>query len=417
MDLLYQSRRLLRDLFFNLVTVLFNIFIRRDRDIILFGGRFGDRFSGNARFLFQYCHNNKQKYGFKRVIWVTRSKKIRDELIRMGYECYLMHSLRSYYWHLKAGRHIIGGAFCPEKKNGIIYKPDILSVLSMGAECIYLGHWAFWVKGNPRDGESGLTGKGPRLFVVKLFGMLYNVGFVRKFILYPGGWDSCTVLARHPSQDPKDRFNRYVIAGLPEMCPCLKYTPKEKELLDRMRSDGRKIILYTPTHRTVYSPDYRPPLDSREFCDFLRKNKYVWVEKLHPSAPDYMLASEYPEDISILLDNSFDLNIIAEISSVMITDFSSTYQKAVWYYKPYLFYTPDLKHYLSRDFGLTKEFLEFVGDGFITDTSQLAGKITYAVSDDYVSERKADYDDLRNKYYDVNGTDYGVIAERLFGSV
>ena len=134
--------------FFNLLTFIINIFIRRDKSIILMGSCYGERFAGNSRYLFQYLSNNKDEYGLNKVIWVTRKHYIFDELSEMGYEVYLMHSLKSFYYHFKAGRHAINFNSNTSFATGVRRSADIMGYFSLGAIHYFLNHSAYSGKGN-----------------------------------------------------------------------------------------------------------------------------------------------------------------------------------------------------------------------------------------------------------------------------
>lgn len=414
MDFLFESKRIFRDIFFNIITLIANVFIRRDRRIIIFGGRYGNRFTGNCRFLFQYCHNNKEKLHFKKVIWATRSESIRKELSKMGYDVVMVRSPEGVYWHLKAGIHVISGASTPSKANDQIKQPDIATVLSLGAVNYNLMHCAFMPKASPRGRDSNVT-TGLQDFLVGIFNSLYKIKFLRKYVFYPGGWGNCIWSV------PKDDFAKNylpnditVITGMPELCPCLKYTSYEKFVINKLKSSGKTIILFTPTWRYEKKNPYRSPLSYERFREFLKNNNYYWVEKLHPIASRNMESDCYDPEVSMLLRNNVDLNVICPLSNLMITDYSSTYQKAIWFYIPFSFYSPDRTYYMTHDFGLNDTFLDFVKDGFCDDVDSLMVDIKEKLKVGYVDNMKEKYDAWREMYFDVEETDYEIICSKLF---
>lgn len=84
-----------------------SLFWKKDDAIVLFGSWFGDRFADTTRYLYQYVSENKEKLGFKNVVWVTRKNDICNMLNSMGYECYMMNSKEALYYHKVAKYHII----------------------------------------------------------------------------------------------------------------------------------------------------------------------------------------------------------------------------------------------------------------------------------------------------------------------
>lgn len=165
----------------NLVTLFINIFIRRDKNIIIFGAWSGKRFAGNSRFLFQYLSLNKEKYCFTHVIWITKSKIVYNELKKLNYEVYMENSLKSICYHFKAGYFAMSAGH-----------RDFKSVLCMGSYRYYLSH-------NPASVKKSSFSKFDELnlkdkVIVYIYKLLNSFYFFRHFFIYPGGWDKKTQL-------------------------------------------------------------------------------------------------------------------------------------------------------------------------------------------------------------------------------
>lgn len=122
----------------NSFVLILNLFIQRDQSVILIGSWMGEKFADNSRFLFQFLHQEKEVLAIKRVIWVTRNKDLKAELTNMGYEVYLCGTLKSFYWHLRSGVHILCNAIYV-LQNGR-FQPDLDTSLSFGAKRIQLWH-------------------------------------------------------------------------------------------------------------------------------------------------------------------------------------------------------------------------------------------------------------------------------------
>ncbi len=60
---------------YNLFTLIVNLFIWRNKKVILFGSWMGDKFTDNPRFMFQYLHAHRDEYDIKKLVWVTRNEK------------------------------------------------------------------------------------------------------------------------------------------------------------------------------------------------------------------------------------------------------------------------------------------------------------------------------------------------------
>ncbi len=410
MNLLFESKRIIVNPIFNILTLVLNCFIKRNDNVLLFGGRFGTRFSGNSRFLFQYCVKEKEKYGFERVIWITRSSKVFQEMQSMGYEVYMAVSLKGIYWHLKAGKHIISGAQTPEKNGNVIHHPDILTCFSLGAKCYQLFHCAEFTKGNPRDGGTNSLST-IETFLIQAYNSLYNIGFIRHFILYPGGWGDATWLASTPSDDSEPY--RVVVTGMPEMCGCVEYTPSEKALIASIKGENKKIIMFVPTWRRKDS-QYSSPLNDVTFCKYLKERNCLWIEKLHPSALDDMRADYYDPECSMLINAGYDINVLIPICDLLVTDYSSAYQKAIWYNKPFCFFAADLDDYTENEMGLADSFVEFAKPMFDYDTNDLITDLEQKLKGNYYKSYKDEYDIWKHKYFSVDETNYETICKKLF---
>ena len=103
---------------------------RRDMKTVLFGAWFGEKFSDNPRFLFQYLSENRSALGLNRVVWVTRDEAVCETIREMGYEAYMMDSEESLRCHRTAGVHIICNGAADDPANP---HADILGRYSTGA--------------------------------------------------------------------------------------------------------------------------------------------------------------------------------------------------------------------------------------------------------------------------------------------
>ena len=109
---------------------------KRDNQIILFGSWFGNKFADNSRFLFQYLAENKEKYGFKKVVWATRNEKVFNALEALGYTVVMIGTKESDYYHKIAGIHVV----CNAGSSTNASEGDIDGKFSFGAIRINLWH-------------------------------------------------------------------------------------------------------------------------------------------------------------------------------------------------------------------------------------------------------------------------------------
>ncbi len=404
--------------FFNILTMIVNIFIHRDRNIILMGAWYGRRFGGNCRFLFQYLSANKEQYGLKRVIWVTRSKEICDELNHMGYEAYMMKSRKSFYYHFKAGIHAVSTNTASSLATNKKAAGDIMGQLSLGAVHVYLNHGITSIKGNRVRDFDKLKGK--ERFVVGLYRKIHKNYFFRNFVLCPGGWDRVVYLSPGKESSKRDLLRHldseqlmFWETGFPELCECLGYLRNEKKVLDEIRKH-KKTIFYLPTYRTSDDTGYSHPLNNVQICEFLKESGYYWIDKLHPGAKDSMNADYYNPEFSLKLNSDFDTNVLLREVDVVITDYSSICHTAAYFDRPLIYYWPDHENYLAKDKSIISEFKDDIAGEVAYQPDELIKAINECFSDDYMARWKEKYAEIKNVFFDDRVADYGEIAQSLF---
>lgn len=399
--------------FWNLLTFILNLFIRRDIHIALFGSRNRDRFSGNSRFVFQYLAENKEQYGFSHVVWVTENPSVVNELTSMGYECYMIHSIKSIYFHLKAGWHVCCGNRSPANTATKEVKTDIIVKFSKGAKCIFMFHVISFPKRWQRD-DMTLYKSSFEKFMLKCFYAFLKNRFIRDNILYTGDWGNPIYVGydKKLAAFEENKDIKLILTSYPALHSVVRFMPEEQDLIKNFF--GRKVILYTPTFRAVKKTDYKSPLENEVFVRFLRDNRLLWVEKLHALADDSMKASRYEPDISLLLDDKFDINVICQKVDVMVTDYSSTYQKAVFYHIPFAFWGNDLDNYNAYDSGVNHEFMEFAGNLLCKDINSLIKTLSEMIKPDWVDAHKDLYEKGRKLYFNTPDDSLETICNKLF---
>ena len=342
--------------FCNIGSVIYNIFKPRDKDVWLFGSWFGDRFSDNSRFLFQYLSDNKEKYGIKRVVWVTRNEELFNEMTLMGYEVYLMDSRESKRVHLTAGVHVI----CNSVDYGV-HAGDILGRYSFKAKKVQLWHGvgikaAFrW-----RNDEKKAS------FRQKLKYYLQDSRFCRKFFMYPGDWGNAFYLAtskevarvRKIGLGLKD--SQIITAVYPRFCDTPRLLSKEEEFISHvkdLKKNGKKIILHLPTYRDFEIDEEKNTYlaFSAKLLEWLKKNNVVLIDKPHAAA-NMLLEDMETSDELIILDKEFDVNVLYSEIDALITDYSSASSDCIYRRLPVIYYIPDYDSFENGNRGFVNDF-------------------------------------------------------------
>lgn len=323
----------------------------KDKKIVLIGAWFGERFADNSRYLYQYLNEKKEELGLEHVVWVTYKSEIVSILRNMNCEAYLTESPESLYYHKKARYHIVCNApCCSDEKHG-----DILGKYSYRAKRINLWHGVFGAKGVMYESVEYKNKKSthPVLYTIKEYLTAKNSLF-KKICGMPGGWSDYFCLS--PTAASNEIFKRnfllrsekFIKVSPPRFCNLIWLTDDEKDVLNYI---GRfsNIILYAPTFR---NDSLKFSMNEIHECvlSYLADENILWIQK--PHSADFLNNDDHSQSANVLnLPKDFDVNIIIPFISILITDYSSIMNDAMYYYKPIIYYIPDLNEYASNDRG------------------------------------------------------------------
>ena len=214
----------------NIIVEFIGLIIQRENKIVLMGAWMGDKFADNTRYLYEYLQQNKKEYEIKKLIWVTRDKKTYENMHLKGYEVYMMHDSKSFYYHLKAGVHIVCNLSFPVKG----YAGDIMGQLSGRAIKINTWHGISMKAGNS-TGENqkrqGLLGR------VKFY-LRKNKTFYGFFS--PGHWDKAFYLSSGDEATQRvSKFcgiltKQFIECGYPRNCKEITVHKNEKDISEKM---------------------------------------------------------------------------------------------------------------------------------------------------------------------------------------
>lgn len=366
----------------DLAVDLVNLFIWRDKRVVLVGSWMGDKFMDNPRFFYQYLFAHKDEYAIKKVIWVTRNENVFQMLREEGYEVYMMHSRKSVYYHFKAGVHITCNINYPVKG----YAGDLMGQLSGHAKKINMWH-GIPLKAGKSTGKNntnrGLSGKlRYTLRNSKLFCAIFTPGhWDRAYMLSAG--ETCTKrISEFCGVDPK----RFIPSGYPRHCLAEQFLPTEQQVVERMQA-SRKSILFVPTFRE--QGEVPQPLCDPAFRSFLAEQDYLWIEKPHPASPKLADVDGLGDQV-LILESHFDINVILPFVDILITDYSSAIYDAMAFDKSVLYYLPDYENYANNERGFLCDYQALVGNFGARNTSELMEKIQRVDEDSAFAEALAE---------------------------
>lgn len=362
----------------NLGVFVLNIFIWRSKKVWLFGSWMGEKYADNSRFLFQYINEKKELFGIKKAIWVTKNQNVFEELRLHGFECYLFGNKKSFYYHLKAGVHIICNSSAAKR-----FSNDICTNLSFGAKKIQLWHGV----GIKAVGNLKESLKNNKTNSVTDFLQHYGK---------PGMWGKCYHLVtsdenmRVAHLDMNVSFKKMILANYPRLYHSSFFLKSEEEVINKINAlkNNYRFILYLPTFRDNDSL-YIQPQSINGFDKFLKENDLIWIQKRH-SASKFCFNQVSSSNI-ISLDSGFDVNVLYDYIDLLISDYSSASSDAIYKRKLTLEYCPDYDHYMNNERGFVNDYLKYHVRNPITNPSLLFDSILDTLSNKENVLTKSDY--------------------------
>lgn len=367
--------KIIINLILKFIIGIINIFFPKKDKVVLIGGWFGERFADNSKYIYLYLNENKNKYQLERIIFVTRSKDIykyiKEEL---KYEVYMMYSLQSFYYHIRAKYYIVDQA--PRK--------DLIGWLGINSIKINLWH--------------GLPLK--RIEYDKNIKKVIQLGnWQDSYLLTCSEFGSLTL--GEAFRCPNDRRLKGMYPRNYYLINKNKYLSKiEKELIEKieyMKKRGKKIIIYLPTFRDKEKLKFLGEEKQEKlikFFRFLGENSYFLLSKVHFAGTNIVAQNRdniYLNDKNFLnLESEIDIYPFLKISDILITDYSSVYFDYLYLNKDIIFYPYDLEYYKNSDRGLLFDYNEITPGNKVYNIGELKELLKNLRNnrDDFETDRK-----------------------------
>jgi len=388
-----------------LVTIVFNLFVRKNSKVIIVGGWFGKRFADNSRYFFLYLNKHKAEYGLTKVIWITRRDEIYSMLKKEGFDVAKAWSLKSIYYHLKAKYHVIDQS--PEDINGYF---------SLGSVRINLWH-GFPLK---KIGKYVDTSSGKSMLTEILKRVSRNIHNVSIFSI--GGWSKFCLLttSKFSAEILGYAFNvrksDIVIANYPRndvlMFDMDLFIPEDEkrilELANERKLQGYKVIVYLPTFRDGVETLFLNIMDEEEmtsFLSFLEENRIFFITKFH-FANTFIQHADVFGDINrsntlLNLPSNLDVYNLLKLSDMLITDYSSVYFDYLLLNRPILFYPYDLDYYVNKDRGLIFDYDEYTPGRKAYTLEELTGEIKSIIANGFNDGYQSARNRLKNRIFEI----------------
>ncbi len=341
---------------------LFNLckFIpNRDKRLWVFGGREGEQYDDNSRYLFEYV-NEKCKNSI-RAVWLTKNEETANKVRMKGYEAYTFCS--------NDGKKI-------EKKAGVAIYSHALTDFGLfpligGAYIVSLWHGVGFKK----------------CYNDKYVGIALKVKQVMDFF-FSWTYRNLTIVT---SDYVKKQFSgifglsenaTIVIAGQPRN-DIFKMNLQKKKVLRKLDIDfSKKVIIYMPTYRSkemgadAMTKIVENLYDNKELDKVLSANDCVFIAKLHPLTPHIDLPNR--ENFVILDYGAVESNQeLLGVSDMLITDYSSCCVDFALLNRPVVFYQPDTQLFMEKSEPLYEDLFDIFKLNCCDTVNELAEKIAY----------------------------------------
>jgi len=364
------------------------LLIPRNKNIWIFGAWNGQRFSDNSRYLFEYVRENHPKI---KPIWITRDKKIQEQVNELGGISFLANEPKGIYYSLLAKHYFVSCG-----------KIDVNHLAGNGARWTQLWH------GNPMK-KIGLDDKfapWSSFFESKIVPVLFP-------FIYLFNYDYLVSNAEVFSDKMASAFNMPLNRILETGCPRndVFYSQEEDAFNKGLKSKfkGCKLLYYLPTfrgHNATKSLFTLEDYSLEKLEDFLEKENLVFISKGH--YVDNQLSDGVKNEESRLInlsdENVSDINFMLKDADLLITDYSGAYFDFLLTERPVVFAAFDLEEYLSSSRELYFDYGNIVSGPIAKDWNELMDALKSVWDSEYYKKLTQEKNGQFNKYHDANNS-------------
>jgi CDP-glycerol glycerophosphotransferase len=359
------------------------------------------KFVWNSKYVFLYA-NNAKLAGVK-VVWISRSREIAEELQKQGYPAYYWLSWQGIVYPLIAKYHIIDASI-----------ETINFWLSGGAKVVLIWH------GIPLKKIAHDVTKGLSLDVA----LHKTHGLKNALLRYLLPWRFRGIdylvatspvfrdISSSAFQIPNERI---FIGGFPKNDLLFHEVPgsevgADTGILNKFKelksSEVGKTVLYAPTWRDTGGDSFfEKAEDLRKLDDFLSKHNLFFFLKLHPLAQEKAFrgahSAEYKSIFFVRPDS--DADPLLPLIDILVTDYSGIYFEYLLLDRPVVFFAFDYEKYTSVDRELYFSYEEVAPGPKAKTLEELMEKLKeVSVGKDDWQEQRKKVRDMAYTYQDGN---------------
>jgi len=315
-------------------------FFPKDERLWCFGAWFGKQYADNSKFLYEEMASGH--YGV-RCVWITKSKKINDDLRLRGLESYYYLSIKGIYLQLRSKVFILSvnsfdvlfGVTTPNNTIIQLWHGSPLKKIGFDvADLTKKRQFIQWLRHKTTDSYSYLV--SPSLSFDEIFSSAFRL--------------------------PKSSIIRN---GYPRCDGFFIDSRRKSRIKAELNAKGKKLVVYMPTHRGENSDGSFINGEVQKFVgisDYLNNNNMKVIIK--PHFYEYKNITNYISDEVEVYDLSADLDIyeVLGAADILITDYSSIFIDYQMLGKKIIFYAPDLEDYLINQRGMYFDYCELISN-------------------------------------------------------
>lgn len=300
------------------------------------------KFEGNTKYLFLYIQQLKQRD--IKTVWITKNKKLAQELSSFGYSAQVLFSLGGIWSCFRAKYYVVDTSL-----EAVSYW------LAGGAKIVNLFH-ALPIKKMERDVDKGDSTEVTLFYSTGLLKVAMRFLFPWRFVkpdyvvstspLYTGIFSSMFRIGKEKIFEagfPRNDVLFHDISG--SQIGTDQDTLFE---LKRSKNKGMKICLYAPTFRDTGDRPFVEDLNLLKLLDqMMEKMNSVFVMKLHPFTK--VVLPETPFKSIIFAKANSDTYPLLRYADIVVTDYSSIFVDFLLLDRPEVFFPYDLEKYVTKD--------------------------------------------------------------------
>ena len=312
----------------------------RNPNLWVFGAWFGEKYTDNAKELFEYVTANDEAIN---AVWITRNKYIYNKLNQQNIKCYMNNSFKGIFICMRAKLFIFSST-----------KYDINPLLTNGATKIQTWHGAP-MKQIGLDNIFNKYGKKQNLIKL-LFPFLYEFDY--DYVVSSSAFFDAFLCSAF---DVKK--NQVITSGYPRNDVFFKSKKSEYLIYLHSKFNKPKIIFYLPTFRDNEADIdlfFQFGFDLTIWEKYLEETNTLFVLKPHYGSKPFVDKFKSERIIYIKDEQESDLNLFMKDVDVLITDYSGAYFDFKLTSKPVILAPFDIEEYisLSRELYIEYESLE-----------------------------------------------------------